>query len=59
MDCSGSLGPSVGRCAIPFGHVIVPVLGALASLACYASITWDANRQGWHDKAVNTLVINS
>ena len=54
-----SLGPSVGRCAIPYGLVIFPVLGAFASLLCYASITWDANRQGWHDKAAKTLVINS
>lgn len=54
-----SLGRSVGRCAIPVGLVIVPVLGAIASLLCYASITWDANRQGWHDKAAKTHVINS
>ena len=29
----------------------------LVGLVVYASLLWDRNRQGWHDKLANTLVV--
>ncbi len=34
---------------IPFGNVL--------ALLCYLSLTWDRDRQGWHDKAARTFVV--
>lgn len=31
--------------------------GVVAANLCYLSITWHAQRQGWHDRAARTLVI--
>lgn len=48
------------RWAVPYalGLVLsfVPYLGGALSLLCYVSLTWDRDRQGWHDKAAGTLV---
>ena len=45
---------STGRWAIPgVGYIILIIPGLLV----HASLLWDDRRQGWHDKAVKTLVI--
>ena len=33
------------------------VAGLLSANLCYLSITWHAQRQGWHDRAAKTLVV--
>ena len=33
------------------------VAGLVGTCLCYLSITWHAQRQGWHDRAAKTLVI--
>lgn len=37
--------------------LLIPFYGALLAVVGYLSIIWDNNRQGWHDKAANTLVV--
>ena len=47
-------GPAAGRWVIPtigYGLLILP------GLLVHASLLWDDRRQGWHDKAVKTLVV--
>ncbi|MCE2511106.1 MAG: RDD family protein [Acidimicrobiia bacterium] len=47
-------GPAAGRWIIPaIGYVLI-----LPGLLVHASLLWDERRQGWHDKAVKTLVVN-
>ena len=47
-------GVSAGRWIIPtIGYVLVVIPGLLV----HASLLWDDRRQGWHDKAVKTLVV--
>ena len=49
-----SWGVSAGRWVIPLvGYILVIIPGLLV----HASLLWDDRRQGWHDKAVKTLVI--
>ncbi len=36
---------------------LVPVLGQIIMLAVLVSPLWDAQRQGWHDKAAATVVV--
>ena len=48
---------SLGRWALPNLILIIPLVGWLVSLLCYASLTWGRDRQGWHDKAAGTLVV--
>ncbi|QUQ67994.1 RDD family protein [Kutzneria sp. CA-103260] len=52
------LGKGFGRVGTMFGPWIVPCLGSIWILLCYLSPLFDnQRRQGWHDKAVKTLVI--
>ena len=49
--------------AAAFGRWAIPVVGYIAmiipGLLVHASLTWDDRRQGWHDKAVKTLVVQA
>ena len=54
------MGKGFGRVGTMFGPWIVPCLGSIWILLCYLSPLFDnQRRQGWHDKAVKTLVISS
>ena len=49
-------GPAAGRWVIPaIGYTLLILPGLLV----HASLLWDDRRQGWHDKAVKTLVVKS
>ena len=49
-------GPAAGRWVIPaVGYILL----ILPGLLIHASLLWDDRRQGWHDKAVRTLVVRS
>ena len=48
-------GKSALRYVVPGLCGIIPFGG----LICYASLTWDNNRQGWHDKAATTYVVKT
>lgn len=49
-----SWGVAAGRWVIPtIGYIVFFIPGLLV----HASLLWDARRQGWHDKAVKTLVV--
>ena len=55
-------GRSLGRWLVPaafgiLGYFLFFI--GLVGLLVYASILWDRDRQGWHDKAAGTLVINA
>ena len=54
-------GSSFGRWAVPFALGLpawfVPYVGEALVLLCYLSLTWDRDRQGWHDKAAGTFVV--
>ena len=50
-------GKSFGRWIIPAAAGFVPYVGFILVLLVYLSLTWDKDRQGWHDKAAATLVI--
>ncbi len=52
-------GKAVGRWAIPGLVYLIPIVGPLAALLCYISLTWDRVYQGWHDKAAGTLVVRT
>ncbi len=56
-----SWGRSFVRWAFPailgLPTLIVPFIGNLLWLLCYLSLTWDRERQGWHDKAADTFVV--
>ncbi|OFT20571.1 RDD family protein [Dermabacter sp. HMSC08H10] len=47
------------RFALPGLMAIIPIVGSLASLACWLSPLFDGSgrRQGWHDKVAKTVVI--
>ena len=49
-------GVSAGRWVIP---LIGYVLAIIPGLLIHASLLWDDRRQGWHDKAVKTLVVKA
>ncbi len=56
--------PSWGRSLVRWGLPFVLGLpayfvpfGNFLPLLCYLSLTWDRDRQGWHDKAARTFVI--
>ena len=55
-----SWGRSLVRWGLPFVLGIpayfVP-FGNLLAFLCYLSLTWDRDRQGWHDKAASTFVV--
>jgi len=49
-----SWGVAAGRWVIPtIGYIVFFIPGLLV----HASLLWDDRRQGWHDKAVKTLVV--
>ncbi|MXZ86279.1 MAG: RDD family protein [Acidimicrobiia bacterium] len=56
-----SWGQSFVRWGLPFvlglPMYFVPVIGEVLYFLCYLSLTWDRDRQGWHDKAARTFVI--
>lgn len=52
-------GKSIVRWIIPAVVGFIPVVGWILSLLVYASLLWDKARQGWHDKAVKTLVVKA
>ncbi|MYH95027.1 MAG: RDD family protein [Acidimicrobiia bacterium] len=56
-----SWGQSFARWGLPFvlglPMYFVPVIGEVLYLLCYLSLTWDRDRQGWHDKAARTFVV--
>ena len=52
-----SWGRSFFRWALPGLFGIIPGFGWLVALLCYLSLTWDRERQGWHDKLGNTFVV--
>ena len=43
--------------ALPVASLTIVWIGWLWWILCYVSLTWDRVYQGWHDKAVGTLVI--
>lgn len=55
-----SWGQSLVRWGLPFvlglPAYFVP-FGNFLALLCYLSLTWDRDRQGWHDKAARTFVV--
>lgn len=51
-------GPAILRWCVPFLFVFVPVFGWLLNILVFASITWDSNHQGFHDRAANTVVVD-
>lgn len=52
-------GKSIGRWLILVAPGLIPVGGLLLTLLVYLSPTFDDRRQGWHDKAVATVVVKA
>ncbi|WP_419926840.1 RDD family protein [Candidatus Poriferisocius sp.] len=52
-----SWGRSLLRWGLPSIVGFVPFIGWPLALVCYLSLTWDRERQGWHDKVANTFVL--
>ena len=52
-------GKAIGRWAVPSIISLIPIIGVILSILCYASLTWDRVYQGWHDKAAGTLVVKA
>ncbi|SNR58372.1 Uncharacterized membrane protein YckC, RDD family [Haloechinothrix alba] len=51
-------GKAAGRSGVMFGPYAVPFIGGLYLLLCYLSPLFDSTRrQGWHDKAAQTIAI--
>lgn len=50
-------GKSLGRWALPYLVLLIPLVGWLFTLLCCVSLTWGNDRQGWHDRAAGTLVV--
>ena len=54
-------GQSIIRWALPAVLLVpafyLPYIGEILFLLCYLALTWDRDRQGWHDKAARTLVV--
>lgn len=51
-------GKSIIRWALPNLMCLIPLIGWLVGLLTYVSLTWDDRRQGWHDKAAATVVVD-
>lgn len=51
-------GKSIIRWALPNLMCLIPIIGWVGGLLTYISLTWDDRRQGWHDKAGATVVID-
>ena len=56
-----SWGQSFVRWGLPFvlglPAFFIPLVGEVLAFLCYLSLTWDRDRQGWHDKAARTFVV--
>ena len=52
-------GKSIGRWLVLTLPSQVPAIGWIITLLVYLSPTWDDRRQGWHDKAVATVVVKA
>lgn len=52
-------GRSFGRWAVPGALLFVPGVGVLLALVCFASLTWDPSRRGWHDRLAGTVVVKA
>ena len=52
-------GKSIGRWLILVAPGLIPIGGFLLTLLVYLSPTFDDRRQGWHDKAVATVVVKA
>ena len=50
---------SIGRTIIPMAAALIPLAGWLGALLIYGSLLWSDRRQGWHDQAAKTLVIQA
>lgn len=46
------------RFVVPSAAAFIPVGGGLITMLVYAWLLWDPRRQGLHDKAANTVVID-
>jgi uncharacterized RDD family membrane protein YckC len=53
-----SLTGAVMRFVVPSAAAFIPVGGGLLTMLVYAWLLWDPRRQGLHDKAANTVVID-
>ena len=52
-------GKSIGRWLVLTLPSQIPGIGWIVTLLVYLSPTWDDRRQGWHDKAVATVVVRA
>ena len=52
-------GKAVGRWGVPSIISLIPAVGPILGILCYASLLWDRVSQGWHDKAAGTLVVKA
>lgn len=54
-----SWGRSFGRWAVPGVLALVPYGGLILPLLCFASLTWEPSRRGWHDRVAGTVVVKT
>lgn len=54
-----SWGQSFGRWAVPGLLLAIPGAGYVLAALCFASLTWDRSRRGWHDRAAGTVVVKT
>jgi len=47
------------RALIPLAAGVIPSIGSALSLVVYATAFWHPRRQGFHDRAAGTIVINA
>lgn len=45
------------RALVPLAAGVIPGVGMFLSLLIYATAFWDRRRQGWHDRAAGTIVV--
>lgn len=53
------VGKSLGRWAVPAALFLVPGFGNLLVALVYASVAWNKQGQGWHDRAAGTVVVRA
>ncbi len=54
-----SWGRSFGRWVLPGVLLAIPGIGFVPVVICWASLTWDPSRRGWHDKVAGTVVVKT
>ena len=54
-----TLGRSFARWALPGVLLAIPVAGYALTALCFASLTRDPSRRGWHDKLAGTVVVKA